>query len=319
MRAARTLMLTALLAAALSRPTPGAADQIMTRVYLNGIPTPVFFNDGDSFRVLEGPLAGTTARLAGFNTLESFGPVHQWGGWHPYELYVNAKMATLNARWGTWHCTSDMSRDGYGRILWDCPDLAVDHIRKGLAHAMNVDDLPARAEYIWAQRAAMAQHRGMWAHGVPEFVLTSAHSADEDPTRDSHYNRRVSTRFGHSESVRHRDTYLECQMVCHEETAVDMGRSDAAAGRLLQTPALNARLAEFDTVHLSQLVWRWARTHELPTWLSADLRPAVTAQLESLEREGAFGPVRTQAGACFRYVDFRRRYGAQRAGCLDQH
>ena len=55
-------------------------------------------------------------------------------------------MATLNARWGVWHCTSDLSRDGYGRILWDCPDLAVDHLSKGLAHAMNVDDEPARAE-----------------------------------------------------------------------------------------------------------------------------------------------------------------------------
>lgn len=319
MRAARTLMLSALVAAALSRPRSGAADQIMTRVYLNGVPTPVFFNDGDSFRVLEGALAGTTARLAGFNTLESFGPVHSWGGWHPYELYINAKMATLNARWGVWHCTSDLRRDGYGRILWDCPDLAVDHIRKGLAHAMNVDDTPARAEYLWAQREAMRERRGMWAHGVPEFVLTSAHSADEDPTRDFHYNRRVSTRYGHSESVRHRETYLECQMVCHDENAVDPERADAVAGRLLEAEDLRGRLGDFDTIHLSQLAWRWARTHELPAWLPAELRAPVEAALQGFEREGAFGPVATQRGACFRYVDFRRRYGTGRAGCLDQH
>ncbi len=318
MRRATTLT-TACVAAALAFTVPGAADQPMTRVFLNGVPTPVFFNDGDSFRVLEGPLAGTTARLAGFNTLESFGPVHRWGSWNAYELYINAKMATLNARWGTWHCTSDLRRDGYGRILWDCPDLAVDHIRKGLAHAMNVDDEPARAQYLWAQRQAMAERRGMWAHGAPEFVLTSAHSADEDSSRDFHYNRRVSTRFGHSESVRHRDTYLECQMVCHDETAVDFERTDAAAARLLETPELNASLARFDTVHLSQLVWRWARTHEMPTWLPAELVAPVRARLEAFEREGAFGQVRTQAGACFRYVDFRRRYGAQRASCLDEH
>lgn len=318
MRAARRLCLTAL-ATALAFAPAGSAEDPVSRVYLNGIPTPVFFNDGDSFRVLAGPLQGSTARLAGFNTLESFGPVHRWGTWNAYELYINAKMATLNARWGTWHCTSDLRRDGYGRILWDCPDLAVDHIRKGLAHAMNVDDAPARAEYIWAQRAAMAERRGMWAHGAPEFVLTSAHSADEDPSRDWHYNRRVSTRFGHSESVRHHDTYLECQMVCHDENAVDLERSDAAAARLLETPALNPRLAAFSSLHLSQLAWRWARTHELPTWLPADLQAPVRARLEELEREGAFGPVRQQPGACFRYVDFRRRYGTQRARCLDEH
>jgi endonuclease YncB( thermonuclease family) len=205
------------LALALARPGTSTAEEPLTRVFLNGVPTPVFFNDGDSWRVMSGPLEGTRARLAGFNTLESFGPVHRWGTWHPYELYINAKMATLNARRGVWHCHSDLSRDGYGRILWICPDLAVDQIRKGLAHAMNIDDEPARAEFLAAQREAMTARRGMWAHGVPEMVMTSAHSADEDSTRDWHYNRMVSTRFGHSESIRHRETYPECQMVCAEE------------------------------------------------------------------------------------------------------
>lgn len=308
-----------LVAATLSWTTPGSAEEPMTRVVLNGVPTPVFFNDGDSFRVLSGPLAGTTARLAGFNTLESFGPVHQWGSWHAYELYIVAKMATLNARRGSWHCDSDLSRDGYGRILWTCPDLAVDHLSKGLAHTMNVDDQPARAEYIAAQRGAIAARRGMWAHGVPEFVLTSAHSADEDPSREYAYDRRVSVRYGHSESVRHQTTYLECQMVCHEENAVDPARSDAVAGRLLETPTLNARLATFDTIHLGQLAWRWARTHELPSWLPEDMRGAVRERLTELEREGAYGPVQNQPGACFRYVSFTRRYGSSRATCLDQH
>jgi hypothetical protein len=184
---------------------------------------------------------------------------------------------------------------------------------------MNVDDEPARAEYVAAQRLAIAEHRGMWAHGVPEFVLTSAHSADEDPSREFAYDRRVSVRYGHSESVRHQTTYLECQMVCHDENTVDPARADAAAARLLETPALNAQPARLSTIHLGQLAWRWARTHELPSWLPQDLRAGVTARLTELEREGAFGPVTTQAGACFRYVSFTRRYGAGRASCLDQH
>jgi endonuclease YncB( thermonuclease family) len=308
-----------LLATALAFTHNGTAEEIATRVSLNGIPTPVYFNDGDSFRVLAGPLAGTTARLSGFNTLESFGPAHRWGSWHAYELYINAKMATLNARWGTWHCNSDLSRDTYGRILWDCPDLAVDQIRKGLAHAMNVDDTPAREEYLRAQAEAIAEHRGMWAHGVPEFVLTSTHSADEDPSRDWHYDRRVSTRFGHSESVRHRNTYLECQMVCHDETTIDLDRTDAVAGRLLEDPTLRERLRVVSTLHLSQLVWRWARLHEFPAWLPEDLTAPVRARLEAIEREGALPQPVAQPGACFRYVAFNRRYGTARATCLDEH
>jgi endonuclease YncB( thermonuclease family) len=307
------------LALALARPGTSTAEEPLTRVFLNGVPTPVFFNDGDSWRVMSGPLEGTRARLAGYNTLESFGPVHRWGTWHPYELYINAKMATLNARRGVWHCHSDLNRDGYGRILWICPDLAVDQIRKGLAHAMNVDDEPARAEFLAAQREAIANRRGMWAHGVPEMVMTSAHSADEDSTRDWHYNRMVSTRFGHSESIRHRETYPECQMVCAQERAVDNDRADAAAMRLLEYPELNQGLAAFSTVHTAQLAWRWARTHELPAWVPTVLRAPVTLRLQALEAEGAFGPVTTRDSSCFLYVGFNNRYGSRRARCLDEH
>ena len=95
-----------------------------SKVFLNGVPTPVFFNDGDSFRVLSGPLAGTRARLQGFNTLESYGRCHQWGDWTRRELGHYATLGTLNAQRGVWNCTSDMKKDFYGRILWNCKDLA---------------------------------------------------------------------------------------------------------------------------------------------------------------------------------------------------
>lgn len=307
------------LALTIARPGSSTAEEPLTRVFLNGVPTPVYFNDGDSWRVMSGPLEGSRARLAGFNTLESFGPVHRWGQWHPYELYINAKMGTLNARRGVWHCTSDLRRDGYGRILWDCPDLAVDQIRKGLAHAMNVDDEPSRAEYLAAQREAIAQRRGMWAHGAPDFVMTSAHSADEDSTRDWHYNRMVSTRFGNSESVRHRESYPECSWVCADERHVDVDRAEAAAMRLLEYPELNAALSAHSTVHIAQLTWRWARTHEFPSWTPTVLREPATRRLQALEQEGAFGPVSSRRSSCFLYVSFNNRYGNRRASCLDAH
>ncbi len=201
--------------AALAFAAAEAFAEPVSRVSLNGVPSPVFFNDGDSFTVLGGPLQGTKARLSGYNTLESFGPVHRWGTWDPHELYIIAKMATLNARRGMWHCESDLKKDGYGRILWNCPDLAEDQIRKGLAHAMTVSNDPSPASYLKAQRLAMEEKRGMWAHGIPKFVLTSLHSIDEG-FEGENYNRLISTEDGHSEKWLHKNVYKECDEVCHE-------------------------------------------------------------------------------------------------------
>jgi endonuclease YncB( thermonuclease family) len=211
-RAAAAVVIFSLVACTLL--SDAAIAKPVSRVFLNGVPTPVYFNDGDSFTVLGGQLEGARTRLSGYNSLESFGPCHRWGNWNAHELYVLAKMATLNARRGVWHCKSDMKRDGYGRTVWDCPDLAIDQIRKGLAHAMTVTDEPAPAEHLAAQRLAMAERRGIWAHGVPTHVLTSLHSNDEG-YEGTTYNRLVSTTDGHSDKWLHKDVYRECQEVCH--------------------------------------------------------------------------------------------------------
>ena len=205
-----TLMLvgSSLLIASVSSAKPAS------RVFLNGRPSPVFFNDGDSFTVLEGPLKGTKARLSGFNTLESFGPAHRWGTWDAHELYVVAKQAALNARQGEWHCESDLAKDGYGRILWHCEDLIEDDIRKGLAHAMTVTADPASPKQLELQKLAQAEKRGMWAKGIPPFVLTSLHSADEGAGAET-YNRLISTEDGHTEKWKHQDLYKDCEWICH--------------------------------------------------------------------------------------------------------
>jgi len=113
-----------------------AYDYPATKVYLNGVQTPVYFSDGDSFRVLDGPLSGMRTRIAGFNTLESYGAVHRWGNWHEKELSHIAYKGTMNARKGVWHCESNMRKDTYGRTLWDCVDLSLSQVEKGLAHVM---------------------------------------------------------------------------------------------------------------------------------------------------------------------------------------
>ena len=212
------LRLLAVLAGLLALWPLTAEAKPVTRVYLNGLLAPVYFTDGDSFTVLNGAYTGLKTRLSGFNTLESFGPVHRWGSWDARELNVIAKMATLNARRGVWHCYSDLRRDGYGRALWFCPDLAIDQVRKGLGHAMTMTGSAAPGELLAAQREAMAEKRGLWAKGVPTYIVTSTHSVAEGYAGQT-YNRLIATSDGHTEQWRHNDTYAVCQDVCHPSGA----------------------------------------------------------------------------------------------------
>lgn len=290
-----------------------------TRVFVNGVPVPVHFNDGDSFRVFDGEYRGSQCRLAGFNTLESFGPGHQWGDWHPYELYINAKQATYNGRDGVWHCTTDGSRDTYGRVLMICPDLAIDQIRKGLAHAYEVEGA-SPPEYLRAQQEAIRHRRGMWAHGVPDYIMTSIHSADEDPGREWHYNRLISTRDGHSESMRHQETYSECEWVCDEEIRVDLPRVRAAARRLREDPRIAPQLTDLFNLHLVEIVSRFHRTGDMPDYyLDEPTREIVRQRLESEQAQGLLGETHTARGSCMIHVPFERRYGQDRAACLRGH
>lgn len=316
-----TLLLaaSALASVSLVLPQLSVVADSYSRAFVNGRLVPVYFNDGDTFRVLEGEFSGSPCRLSGFNTLESYGPVHQWGDFHPYELYINAKQATYNGRRGTWHCTTDGSRDGYGRVLTDCPDLAVDQIRLGLAHAMEIDDQPSPPAYIRAQQAAIANRRGMWAHGVPDFVMTSLHSMHEDPGREYHYNRLVSTVDGHSESRQHRETYGECVWICNTETRVDEARVRAAARRLRESPVFAPRLTEIFNANLVAAVSRFVRKDELPASIPAELHEDLTAHLGAERTAGLLGETRSERGSCALYVEFQRRYGVARAECLRGH
>lgn len=286
-----------------------------SRVFLNGVPTPVFFNDGDSFRVLDGVHKGTKARLAGFNTLESFGPVHQWGTWTFKELYVIAKMATLNARRGEWNCESDLKKDTYGRTLWFCKDLAVDQVRKGLAHAMSVTADPARPELLAAQKEAIQNKQGMWAHGAPALVLTSLHSIAEGGGRDGKtYNRVVSSVDGHSEPWIHTSRYGECDKVCVEVPKLGIADVRALAQAMAgdtEVEAMFAPLNEDEQVRLLEAFWAVA-----PAKKDSALTGRIKASLRKLVDDGTIQPGESRADSCHIYVDFRRRFGGGKAVCL---
>lgn len=318
----RSLFVRSLLAAtvaAIATFTSFDAEAIpASRVFLNGRPTPVFFNDGDSFRVLAGPLQGTKARLAGYNTLESYGPVHRWGTWTKKELYWNAKLATLNARRGVWHCVSkDMKRDTYGRILWWCKDLAVDQVRRGYAHAMSVNYKEGKKAVVAAMRDAIKHKRGMWSHGVPAYVLTSLHSVAEGGGRDGRtYNRLVSTLDGHSAKWEHKDTYSKCDEVCSKEREVKPATIDAALKLLLADAELKAALAKLKPHQPRQIVADYARLGYFVGVKDAALEKTLKEKLAQLQKDGKLGSGPFKVGSCVVYVDFRERFGRGRAACL---
>ncbi len=317
----RVAILTCLLALFLPTAALGYA---RTRVYIDGATYPVVFNDGDTFRIQDGDLANNSARLSNFNTLESYGPVHQWGTWDPFELYVIAKRAAINARAaGTWHCTSNRGqRDVYGRLLLECPDLIVDALGKGLAHAYSNDDTPGKPEYLRVQRAAQAARRGMWLKGIPQWIVTSTHSASEQTGEDTRgpSNRLISTIDAHTEFVSHNVRYTECQPVCFDEIHIDAEKLDAGVAALQSNPTTRPLVADLSMLHQQNLVSRFARTDEFPSWVPGEDRVALRSVLGAMKTAGGFTPTETVRASCMKHVDMNRRFTnsrGRRAICLE--
>jgi endonuclease YncB( thermonuclease family) len=304
------------LVAFIATPREASAAQPRTKVILNGVAVPVSFNDGDSFRILAGTYNGAQARLNGFNTLESHGPVHQWGGWTAKEMYVLAKMAMYHGRRGVWHCETEGKADTYGRVLTWCPDLATSLVREGLAHVMSVDDNPGKPELIEAQREAQAARRGMWAHGVPPFVLTSLHSVEEDTTGEGTYNRLVSSDDGHSVKWKHDDRYDECARICHMIYDIDPVKVDEVT-KAIAGDAKAAKLVKgVSESELHGAIEEFAKWRHVSRAIAKDNRFELEQILEGYAASGAFGPQRPSEGSCMIHVPFERRYGAGRAACL---
>jgi endonuclease YncB( thermonuclease family) len=308
---ARTIVL---LGCLLSASTAHAEASAM--VYINGKLSPVYFNDGDSFRVLDGPYRDVKARLAGFNTLESHGPVHQWGGWTATELYVIAKMATANGRRGVWHCNTDGKADGYGRMLLWCPDLADSQVRGGFAHVMSIGDEPGDPVLLRAQREAMEARRGIWAHGIPPFILTSLHSAEEDVEARGNYNRLVSTADGHSLRWVHMEEYPECSRICHRQFPSDPQTEARVLGLLRADPAAAAAVRQATEEDLKTAVHMFARYRVLSKPVPRMLRDPLRVAFERYAKQGAFGKTAGEDTSCMYHVRFQRRYGQAKAACL---
>ncbi len=203
--------LTLLLACAPKKPSAPEGDS--AHVILDGVRVDVRWDDGDTFSWSD-PDSGEKrkARLKGFNTLESYGPVHRWGEWTGAELYALAKAGGVEARSAVWTCQDTGESGGYGRRLVDCPDLRAYMLSRGLAHAFSVGN-PAPDADLKVQAKAIKQGQGMWAKGVPEGLVSSLHSAAEKEDGTA-YNRLCSLSTGQCDESPHSDTYETCQEVC---------------------------------------------------------------------------------------------------------
>jgi len=180
---------------------------------LNGELTSVRWSDGDSFKFKSGPHSGKGVRLVGYNTLESYGPVHRWGDWSAVELYRIAKSSWKLGAERTWNCTTTGDEDHYGRVLVDCPDAALHIVSAGHAVVFAMDETPS-PELLKAQKLAMKTKAGMWAKGAPKKLVSSLHSVDEGEEKAPTYNRVVDTTTGAATEAPHKDTYSTCQEVC---------------------------------------------------------------------------------------------------------
>lgn len=186
---------------------------------LDGLTYQVAWDDGDTFSTVH-PQTNEKirARLSGFNTLESYGPVHQWGEWTAKELYALSKSAGTFAESQVWNCTDTKNGGGYGRILVDCPDLRDAILKVGLAHPFYIDSPPSQS-VLDAQNFAISKKAGMWAKGAPTLLITSLHSQDEKPDKDA-YNRVCEIKTGLCSVQTHQNTYSTCEKVCIEDSCM---------------------------------------------------------------------------------------------------
>ena len=198
-----------------------AVDPARATVDLAGERLEVRWTDGDTFKILSGGLRGRSARLAGVNTLETFGPVHRLGAGEPGPPFLlgiarrSAALAAASAR----RCDTEGKPDRYGRLLVSCPEVAEALVRAGHAMVFAMDREPDAA-LVLLQREAQRARAGMWTGGAPPRVPTSLHSADEpDLGSGGAYDRIADTRSGRTEVRRHARTYRTCEEVCVGEGA----------------------------------------------------------------------------------------------------
>jgi len=195
-------------------------------------------------------------------------------------------------------------------------DLATQMIRKGYAHALNVGPEPSDEILLKAQRDAIKERKGIWAHGVPDYILTSLHSIDEDTRREYAYNRLVSAQDGHSEKMKHKNVYKECQEVCSEDITIDDETYANAITMMRDDETLSEYLDQMTDDDLKHLVFVWLKAHSVAAMVPKEDRDILRSWLQEKSLKGVLKVASRKNESCLIYVDFRRRFGSNKAACL---
>ena len=153
----------------------------------------------------------------------------------------------------------------------------------------------------------------MWAHGVPEYVLTSLHSIDERSNRKYAYNRLVSSRDGHSEKWMHQEKYKECQTVCEQNIKIDDKNLDKLRAQLSANVEAKPVLEGSTDAELNHIIKMWLKTATVAAVIE---KRDISVMKEALSALKSDGYTTSTDGSCVVYVDFKRRFGGDKAKCL---
>jgi micrococcal nuclease len=204
------VLLLALLTLTAAPASAGEAGEVDATILLGGRRVEVTWTDGDTLTFRAGPRKGKHARLVGYNTLESYGPVHRWGSWSRSELHELALEAGERAAAKEWSCTLGRGKDSYGRLLLDCPEARRALLESGHGHVFAFDD-PADPADLQLQREARIDKRGIWAKGLPETLVTSVRAGADGQV----FLRVVTVRTGETRAMHQRQDYAVCDEICH--------------------------------------------------------------------------------------------------------
>jgi endonuclease YncB( thermonuclease family) len=285
-------------------------------VTLNGESVRVQFIDGDTFRLLEGNSRPSLARILGYNTLETYGPVHSWGNWAFKDLLNFAYAAAREARAGNWHCEATEERDQYERLLVECPDLAEFLLERGLAHAMTISDEPAKKAYLAVQKRAQKAHVGIWARGVPTFILTSTHSEAESENGERVYDRFISTYDGHSIPWFHRNRYETCERVCYRPLHLNKNEVPLAFELLRKDETIREMVQGKNDAELLSSLGVFTLLGERASTVQDEMDFAMVQRVLDYKKKGLLPLEDPSDLSCMRYVPFESRYGNMRPDCL---
>jgi len=149
----------------------------------------------------------------------------------------------------------------------------------------------------------------MWAHGTPEFIMTSAHSFSEEPLTAPVYDRFVHIASGKSMKWYHKTDYKECETVCYDPPRVLAS----------QLPKLAKELAKqslsITPKKLANHIQEMNHSHSNTMLLNSGGGLTLSQAIERYANDNSLSTNRPEP-SCITYVNYKRRYGQGKAYCL---